>query len=186
MMKVDLETFDQQSFVRGKPIWLEALWLIVQGLLFSSWVPGSAHRRFVLRLFGASIARGVCIKPRVRVKFPWRLSIAKNSWIGEDVWIDNLADVSIGTDCCLSQGAYICTGSHDWSRSTFNLITRPVRLENGCWICARATVGPGVTVGEGAVLTIGSVATSDLVAWTVYQGVPATARRARVERKSSE
>lgn len=177
--KVDLERFANPEFARGRTRIIEALWLIVQWLLVSSWLPGAWHRRVLLRLFGARIGKGVDIKPRVRVKFPWRLQIGDFSWIGEDVWIDNLAPVAIGDNCCISQGAYICTGSHDWRSPTFDLIVRPVLIECGAWIAARAVIAPGVTVREGAVLTLGSCAQSDLARWGVYSGCPAKLVRQR-------
>lgn len=169
-----LKGYTTPLFSRGAPTAVEALWILVQWLLVSSWLPGSAHRRLLLKLFGARIGRGVVVKPGVRVKFPWRLEVGDHSWIGEDVWIDNLAKVDIGANCCLSQGAYICTGSHDWSRPSFDLITKPVTICDGAWIAARAVVGPGVTVGDGAVLCLGSTATRDLAAWQVHLGVPAS------------
>ncbi len=177
-----LEGYTTPEFSRGRPAAVEALWMLVQWLLVSSRLPGSAHRRLLLRLFGARIGRGVVVKPGARVKFPWRLSIGDHSWIGEDVWIDNLGPVTIGADCCLSQGAYLCTGSHDWSRPSFDLLTKPIVVHDGAWIAARAVVGPGVTVGEGAVLGLGSTATRDLAPWQVHFGVPArpvAERRAR-------
>ena len=100
-------------------------------MFVSSSIPGSAHRCFLLRAFGAKIGRGVNIKPRVKVKFPWRLIVGNHSWIGEAVWIDNLAEVEIGANCCVSQGAYLCTGSHDWNSRKFTLITKPIRVEDG-------------------------------------------------------
>lgn len=130
-------------------------------------------------MFGAKIGQGVEIKSGVKVKFPWRLEVADHSWIGEDVWIDNLATVRIGANCCISQGAYLCTGSHDWSRSSFDLIIRSIDVRDGAWIAARAVVAPGVTIGEGAVLSLGSVAASDLAPWTVHAGVPAKPIRPR-------
>lgn len=175
----DLASYRPTSFTRGRPAVIYALWLVVDGLLVSSWVPGSWHRRTLLRAFGARIGRGVVIKPRVRVKFPWRLKIGDWSWIGEDVWIDNLGDVTIGENCCLSQGAYLCTGSHDWSRSSFTLIVNPIGVQDGAWVAARASVAPGVTVGEGAILALGSVALKDLPPWTVNVGNPATVVRER-------
>ncbi|MEI9852612.1 MAG: WcaF family extracellular polysaccharide biosynthesis acetyltransferase [Sphingomonas sp.] len=171
----DLGAYVPTGFARGRPAAVEALWLLVQALFVSSWLPGSWHRRLLLRAFGARIGRKVVLKPGVRVKFPWRLAIGDNSWIGEAAWIDNLAEVRIGADCCVSQGAYLCTGSHDWSAPGFDLMTRPIALEPGAWIGARASVGPGVTVGRGAVLALGSVATRDLNPWTLYRGVPAEA-----------
>lgn len=179
-----LQGYTTRTFSRGRPAAVEALWMLVQCLFVTSRLPGSAHRRLLLQLFGARIGRGVVVKPGARVKFPWRLSVGDHSWIGEDVWIDNLAPVTIGADCCLSQGAYLCTGSHDWSRSSFDLLTKPIVVHDGAWIAARAIVGPGVTVGEGAVLGLGSMATRDLAAWQIHLGVPArpvAGRRARYD-----
>jgi len=133
----------------------------------------------LLGAFGATVGKGVQIKPGVRVKFPWRLEIGDHSWIGEDVWIDNLAPVTIASNCCISQRVYLCTGSHDWSRPTFDLIVRPIHIKQAAWIAACSTVGPGVTVGEGAVLALGSVATHDLEPWTIYTGIPAKPVRKR-------
>jgi len=168
-----LAEFRNPEFSRGRSRAVETLWLAVQWAFVSSWLPGSAHRRAALRLFGAKIGAGVVIKPGVRVKFPWRLEIGEHSWIGEDVWIDNLAPVVIGADCCVSQGAYLCTGSHNWKSRTFDLITKRIRVEDGAWIAAKAVVAPGVVVGEGAVLGLGSVATRDLAPSGVYRGNPA-------------
>jgi hypothetical protein len=89
------------------------------------------------------VGTGVVIKPHVRVKFPWKLYIGDHSWIGESVWIDNLAQVTIGSNCCISQGAYLCTGSHRWDRDTFDLVTKPIVIEDQCWVGAMARVAPG-------------------------------------------
>jgi putative colanic acid biosynthesis acetyltransferase WcaF len=167
------------GFARGRPALVEALWMLVQAIFVSSFIPGSRHRAMLLTLFGARIGKGVVLKPGIRVKFPWRLGIGDNSWIGENAWIDNLAPVAIASDCCVSQDAYLCTGSHDWSAPGFDLITAPITLEPGAWVAARATVGPGVTIGRGAVLGLGSVASRDLDPWTVYAGVPAVAVKQR-------
>jgi putative colanic acid biosynthesis acetyltransferase WcaF len=179
MQKPCLGQYDNGSFQRGRVGLLEALWVAVQAVTVSCWIPGSAHRRWLLRLFGARIGRGVVIKPGVRVKFPWRLSIGNDTWIGEDVWIDNLAEVTIGSDACISQGSYLCTGSHDWTSSNFGLIVKPVSVGDGAWIAARSVIGPGVTVGECAVLSLGSTATKDLHAWSIYSGNPAQFRKRR-------
>jgi putative colanic acid biosynthesis acetyltransferase WcaF len=176
-MRLDLYT--TEGFSRGRPAWVEALWLLIQPLLLSSSLPGSRLRVALLRLFGARIGRGVTIKPGVRVKFPWRLVIGDHSWIGEQVWLDNLAEIRIGSHCCLSQAAYLCTGTHDWSRSGFNLSTKPIVLQDQVWLAARSVVGPGVTVGEGAVLALGGVATRDLAGWHIHQGVPAAPLKPR-------
>ena len=134
--------------------------------------------------WGRKIGKGVRIKPGVRVKFPWRLSVGEHTWLGEDVWIDNLAEVEIGAHCCISQGAYLCTGSHDWSSDTFDLITKPIVIRDHAWIAARSTVAPGVTIGEGAVLGLGSMASGDLEPWSVYSECPAAAIKQRTVQAS--
>ncbi len=168
-----LSTYSVAGFVRGRPAFVEALWVLVQMVFVSSWLPGSWQRRMALRAFGAQIGSGVIIKPGVRVKFPWRLTIGDHCWLGESVWIDNLAEVSISANCCISQGAYLCTGSHDWSKAGFDLAARPICIGDHAWIAAGASIGPGMSVGEGAVLALASVATADLDAWRIYRGNPA-------------
>lgn len=176
---MNLSSFKTGDFQRGRPSWVEALWLLVQALFISSWVPGSMHRIWMLRAFGAIIGSGTVLKPHLRIKFPWRLSLGDHVWLGEGVWIDNLASVEIGSHVCLSQGAYLCTGSHDWGSSHFDLIVRPIRVADHAWICARATLAPGTVVGEGAVVALGAVASGVLPPWQIYAGVPAVAVRAR-------
>ena len=176
---IRLDHYSNASFNRGRPRLIEALWTIASALLVASWIPGAMHRRALLRLFGAKIAKGVTIKPGVLIKFPWRLEVGANSWIGERVWIDNLEIVKIGSNCCISQGAYICTGSHDWRSRRFELIVKPVTIEDGAWVAAKAVLAPGLVVGQGAVLFMGSVATSKMEPWGVYQGVPAKLVKSR-------
>lgn len=176
---IELRNFNSSKLSRGRSRPIEAAWLLVHWLFISSWIPGSAHRRIILRLFGAKIGNRVILKPFVRVKFPWRLEVGDDSWIGEDVWIDNLDRVAIGSNCCISQGTYLCTGSHDWSRSTFDLSTRQIDIMDGAWLAAFCVVGPGVRVGAGAVLALGSVATQDLESWYIYKGNPAAKIRRR-------
>lgn len=174
-----LDRFSSAGFDRGAPRWKEALWIIAGGLLFSSWLPGSAWRRSLLAAFGARIGRGVVLKPGLRVKFPWRLSIGDHAWIGEDVWIDNLAEVTIGAHACLSQGAYLCTGSHDWGKEAFDLITRAITIGDHAWLGARASLAPGSVLGEGAVLAMAGFGHGHLEAWMIHAGNPATPQRPR-------
>jgi putative colanic acid biosynthesis acetyltransferase WcaF len=176
---VQLCNFDNKSFDRGRTALTEAVWLILSALFVASWIPGNFHRCLILRSFGARIGQRVTVKPGVRIKFPWRLEVGNDSWLGERVWIDNLAPVQIGSNCCVSQSAYICTGSHDWSSSTFDLVVKPVKIGNCAWLAAQSTVSPGVTIGEGAVLSLRSLAMSDLAPWGCYQGVPAEFVRKR-------
>lgn len=175
-----LDRYDARGFDRGASRLKELLWLATSAVLVGGWLPGSGWRVRLLRLFGARIGRGVVVKPGVRVKFPWRLVVGDHCWIGEDAWIDNLAEVRLGDYACLSQAAYLCTGSHDWSREGFDLVTAPIRVESHAWVCARATLAPGSVLREGAVLGLGSVGRGELAPWTVHSGRPAAPLRARV------
>jgi putative colanic acid biosynthesis acetyltransferase WcaF len=121
----------------------------------------------------------VVIRPGVRVKYPWRLRIGNNSWLGEDCWIDNLAHVHIGNNVCLSQGSYLCTGNHDWADPAFGLIVKPITLRDGSWVGARATICPGVELEENAVAAAGSLVTNSIPAGEIYAGNPAKFRRRR-------
>lgn len=170
-MRLDL--FSNDSFDRGASLLKELLWLVIGALLVGSWLPGSGWRIKILRLFGAELGKGVVIKPGFLVKFPWRFIAGDYCWLGERVWIDNLMPVELGSHVCVSQGAYLCTGSHDWNKEAFDLIAESISVGSHAWLGARSIVGPGVSVGEGAVLALGSVATRNLSAWTIHMGVPA-------------
>ena len=150
MMRLD--QYDNSWYNPG-PKWKIALWYAVSMALFRTAIPyPSQLKAFVLRMFGAKIGQGVVIKPSVIIKYPWKLSIGDHSWIGEQVWIDNLDQVTIGNHCCISQGAMLLCGNHNYKKPTFDLIIKPIVLEDGVWIGARCLVGPGVTAKEGAVL----------------------------------
>ena len=133
----------------------------------------------LLRLFGARVGTGVIIKPAVNIKFPWKLQLGDHSWIGENVWIDNLGFVRIGNSVCLSQGAFLLTGNHNYKSVSFDLIVKEIVLEDGVWIGAKAVVCPGVTCGSHAVLSAGSVAAGDMEPYMIYQGNPAVIVRER-------
>lgn len=157
-----------------------ALWYIVHELFISSGHPVSAVRIALLRMFGARIGNGVVIKPRVRVKYPWKLKVGDHTWVGEDVWIDNLGEVKIGANCCLSQGAMLLCGNHDYKRSTFDLLVGDITLEDGAWIGAKAVVCPGVICHSHSILSVGSVASAPLEAYGIYRGNPAIKVKERV------
>lgn len=134
----------------------------------------------LLRLFGAKVGQGLVIKAKVRIKNPWRLSIGDHCWIGEEVWIDNLEDVTIGDHVCISQGALLLTGNHDYTLPDFPYRLGKITLEDGVWIGARSVVCPGVTCSSHAILTVNSTATKHLEAWQIYAGNPAAFVRERV------
>lgn len=165
-----LDAFSNSDFDRGAGRGTEMAWLIVQAYLFSSWLPGSGWRRLLLRAFGAKVGQGVVIKPFVSIKFPWRLRIGDHVWLGERVWIDNLADIDIAAHSCISQGAYLCTGSHDWSDPKFALITKPITIGQGCWVGAKCSLAPDTTMEDNAILTMGTLGRGQLKADQIYLG----------------
>jgi putative colanic acid biosynthesis acetyltransferase WcaF len=173
-LTVELATFRTDGYSPGRSVVVRAVWFLV-GLpvLRSSLNPLSGVKRTLLRLFGANVGAGVVIKPGVRVKNPWLLTVGRDCWLGEDCWIDNLVPVTIGDNVCISQGAYLCTGNHDWSDSSFAYRLAPINLRDGCWVGARSLVGPGVTLGSGAVLTAGSAAYQSIPDWEIHSGCPA-------------
>ena len=176
--KVDLSKYNQAGYHPGRSVFVRALWYVTNMLFFkSSWCIGYGLKRVLLRMYGAHVGSKVVIKPCVNIKYPWHLSIGENTWIGENVWIDNLTDVTIGRNCCVSQGAMLLCGNHDFTKESFDLITGKIELKDGAWVGAKTVVCPGVTMGEGSVLTAGSVATKDIERDTIYQGNPAVEKR---------
>ncbi len=177
-MRLDKYTVGKYS--PGAALWQQLAWYYLGSPVVKSyWIVGSEFKCRVLRWFGARIGEGVRIKPGLKVKFPWRLVVGDFVWLGEDCWIDNVAMVTIDSHTCLSQAVYLCTGNHDWSDPDFRLKEAPIHIQEGCWIAAQAVVGPGVTIGKGAVLGLGSVAARSLEPMTIYAGNPAQAIKAR-------
>ncbi|MEB3322633.1 MAG: WcaF family extracellular polysaccharide biosynthesis acetyltransferase [Synechococcaceae cyanobacterium] len=157
----------------GAPRWRQALWLLAGAPLLASGLPGSPWRRVLLQAFGARLGRGGRIKPHLRVKFPWRLAVGEHCWLGEGVWIDNLAMVQVGDRVCLSQGAYLCTGNHDHRSPGFDLRAEPIQIASDAWICAAAVVAPGTRIGAGAVVGLGAVVSGTVPEGAVLRGNPA-------------
>jgi putative colanic acid biosynthesis acetyltransferase WcaF len=171
--KTDLSSFDNSWYNPGNPL-KRAFWYLTNVFFFKNRLfPFSGLKVFILRIFGAKIGTRVVIKPSVNIKYPWKLSIGDNTWIGEGVWIDNLAQVSIGANSCISQGAMLLCGNHNYAKTTFDLMTGEIILEDGVWIGAQTVVCPGVTCSSHSILTVGSVATKNLGPFGIYQGNPA-------------
>ncbi|MBN8821352.1 MULTISPECIES: WcaF family extracellular polysaccharide biosynthesis acetyltransferase [unclassified Spirosoma] len=177
--KTDLSRFDNSWYNHG-PRWRLVLWFLVNAYFLNTYLPIPVKLKIaVLRLFGAKVGHNVMIKPAVSIKYPWLLEIGNYVWIGEQVWIDNLSQVVIGSNACLSQGAMILTGNHNYRSITFDLTTQPITLEDGVWIGARSVVCAGVRCESHSVLSVNSVATRSLNAYSIYQGNPAVFVRKR-------
>lgn len=178
--QTDLSRFSVGEYRAGPRLKVFAWYFVNYYVFDSSWPWPYSFKRGLLRVFGAKVGCGLVIKPRVRIKNPWRLTIGAHCWVGESVWIDNLEDVSIGSNVSLSQGSMLLTGNHDYTRHDFPYRLGKIVLGDGVWIGAKAVVCPGVTCGSHAILTVNSVATKDMAAWSIYSGNPAQFQRKRV------
>jgi putative colanic acid biosynthesis acetyltransferase WcaF len=181
MSQTDLSSYNNSHFNPGGNIVTRFLWFYTNAILFkTSLLPVNFIKAFLLKVFGAKVGKKVTIKPGVNIKYPWNLSIGNFCWIGENVWIDSLAPIIIGNNVCLSQGAVLLTGSHNYKKTSFDLITESIILKDGVWIGAAAIVNSGVVASSHAMLTSGSVANKNLDAFSIYQGNPAVKIRDRV------
>jgi putative colanic acid biosynthesis acetyltransferase WcaF len=171
---MDLSQYSSKTFDRGASRTKEAAWWVVKCCFFQTpWPFPSGFRVALLRMFGAKVGVGVVIRSEVNITFPWRLTIGDHVWIGDGVLILSLASVTIESHVCVSQRAFLCTGSHDFRSETFDLRTKPIILRSGCWIAAQAFVGPGVEVGSGSVVSAGSVAIDNVPPNSLVRGNPA-------------
>ena len=178
----DLKSFRLPANFRGRPSWFVQLWWIVQATLFR-WSPQVAFgwRRWLLRLFGARIGRGVLIRPSVEVTYPWKLTVGNWSWIGDHATLYTLGEITIGDNVVISQHSYICSASHDYTAPAFDIYTRAVKIESEAWLASGVFVSPGVCIGHGAVVGARSLVLSDLPEMMLCAGHPAKAIRARIE-----
>jgi putative colanic acid biosynthesis acetyltransferase WcaF len=177
--KTNLASYDNSWYQPGRNIVIRVVWYLVNLALFKSAFPLYAVKRGMLRIFGARVGKGLIIKPHVNIKYPWKLAIGDHVWIGEGVWIDNLAQVTLNNHSCISQGALLLCGNHNYKKPTFDLMVAEIILEEGAWAGANTVICPGVTLGSNSLLTVGSIAVSSLEADWIYQGNPAQKLRLR-------
>lgn len=156
-----LADFTGSGYDKGRPKAIQALWLATSDVLQCWWFPPRLRVR-VLRLFGASIGPNVLIRHRVRIHWPWKLTVGSDAWVGEGTWILNLEPVRIGSNVCVSQDVLLCTGSHDRKSPSFEFDNAPITIGDGAWVAARATVLRGVTIGERATIGATALITSDV------------------------
>lgn len=168
-----LDKFDNNKF-NGGAGWIKRItWHFTNRCFFRSSFHFYGFKVFLLRTFGARVGKGVVIKPYVSIKYPWNITIGNHAWIGEEVWIDSLDKVQIGSHVCISQGALLLCGNHNYSKETFDLMTGKIILEDGVWIGAKSVVCGNVTCYSHSVLSVLSVATRNLEPYTIYRGNPA-------------
>jgi putative colanic acid biosynthesis acetyltransferase WcaF len=172
-----LDQYDNSGFERGAAPLRELLWWLVRSLCFAPWFPlPSGLKVGLLRVFGAKVGRGVVIRSRVNITFPWKLEIGDHVWIGDEVMILSLDRVKIGSHVCISQRAFLCTGSHRFRSENFDLTTKPISIGDGCWVAANVFIGPGVTLSGNTCCSAGAVVLSSAGPDVVLSGNPATSR----------
>ena len=178
---MNLSAYQNHHYHSGAGKVKRTLWYFINHLVFThSFFPFYLIKKIILVAFGAKIGKGFVIKPAVNIKYPWNLEIGDYVWLGEGVWIDNLDKVIIGNNVCISQGAIVITGNHQYDAPNFDLFVKPVNIEDGVWIGAKAMVAPGITCKSHSMLTMGSVATADLDTFSIYKGNPAIKVKDRV------
>lgn len=178
--KTDLSQFNNNWYDPGAGLIKRTIWYFVNAFVLKSAMPFMGIKKTLLQLFGAKLGTNLTLKPHVSIKYPWKLEIGDHVWIGENVWIDNLGKVKIGNNVCISQGALLLSGNHDYTKKTFDLIIKDIVIEDGAWIGAKATVPQGVTIGSHAVLSVNSVASGNLEPYCIYRGNPAVKVKDRI------
>ena len=153
----DLSLYQQPHIKGNRNAAWRAAWYLVNAWLFQSAVLALIPSRWkatILRAFGAKVGNGFVCKPRVTIKYPWFLEIGDHVWLGELVWIDNHTTVKIGNSVCISQGAYLFTGNHDWNDPAFRFFCAPIEIGDGCWVGAGVSIAPGTRIACGTVSAI--------------------------------
>jgi putative colanic acid biosynthesis acetyltransferase WcaF len=170
----NLDKFSLPKHFRGRSALIVQLWWLVQSSLFA-WSPQFAYkwRNFLLRCFGAKIGESVIIRPSVKITYPWKLSIGDNSWIGDNVELYTLGNITIGKNAVVSQRSYLCAASHDYQKETFDIYAKPIVVEEETWLATDVFIAPGITIGKGAVIGARSSVFSDMPSGMICTGCPA-------------
>jgi len=180
IQKTNLSKYNNSWYKPGNSI-KRIIWYFINVIFFINPLnPSSKLKILLLKIFGAKIGIGVNIKPGVNIKYPWKLNVGDYSWIGENVWIDNLDLVTIGKNCCISQGAILLCGNHNYKKETFDLLIEPITLEDGVWVGAQSMLTPGTFCETHSVLSVQSVSCGTLEAYSIYRGNPSKKTKNRV------
>lgn len=134
----------------------------------------------MLKLFGANLDWSVSIHPKAKIEYPWNLSMRNLSSLGENSWIYAMDKINIGEKTCIGKDVYLLTGSHDINSPTFNLITKPINIGSCCWLTTGVTVLPGVSIGDGCVVSANSTVVKSSEPWSVFSGNPAKFIKKRI------
>lgn len=161
-----------------------AFWKLINKTVFRFTPPHfdifRKYRVMLLRLFGGQIDWDVSIHPSANIEYPWNLKMESKSSLGENCWAYAMAPIHIGKFTCIGKDVYLLTGSHDIEKETFDLITKPINIGDGCWIATAATILPNVTIGNFCVVAASSVVTKSIEANSIVGGNPAKFIKKRV------
>lgn len=165
----DLSSYTHQLHLTIGAKFKYACWLFISNCFFLTNIPyPSSFKVFLLRMFGAKIGKDCVIKPWVKIKLPWNLTIGNFVWLGESAWLDNISEVCIGNHVCISQNALLLTGNHDYNLKSFDLRSKSIHIKDGVWVCANATVTGGVILNSHSVVGVGVTISKDTTAYSVY------------------
>lgn len=176
-----LDKFHMPDGFRGRSVITVQLWWVVQASLFA-WSPQFMFgwRRFLLKLFGASIGKGALIRSTVKITYPWKVKIGNYAWIGDDTVLYSLGEIYVGNNVSIAHRVYLCTGSHDYKEVTFDILSKKIVIEDQVWLPNDVFVGPGVTIGRGTLIGARSSVFSDMPAGMICNGTPAKPVKPRV------
>lgn len=182
----DLNKFSVPEEFRGKSKFVVQLWWIVQQVFFAM-SPQFFYgwRRFLLRLFGAKIGKGVLLRPSTKITYPWKVTIGDYSWIGEETTLYSLGNIEIGNHVAIAHGVYINTGYHNYEIETFDIHQKKTIIEDQCWITNDVYIAPGVTIGKGCVIGARSSVLKNMPSGWVCYGNPAKSIKLRIEEKNN-
>ena len=165
---------------RGKSkLYVQLWWLVQATFINSSPQVFYGWRRFWLRMFGAKIGKKTLVRPTVKITYPWKVSIGDYSWIGDDVVLYSLGEIEIGSNTVISQKSYLCTGSHDYTKETFDIFAQKITIGDSCWLATDVFIAPGVTISDGAIVGARSSVFRDINANTINAGSPSKMIRKR-------
>ncbi len=176
-----LHNFSLPKGFRGRSAVIVQLWWIVQSSLFSM-SPQFMYgwRCFLLRLFGAKIGKDVIIRPSVQITYPWKVVIGSNCWLGDNTELYSLGEIEIGNNVVVSQKSYLCAATHDYLKSTFDMVDNKITIKDEVWIASDVFIAPGVTIGKGAVVGARSSVFKDMPEGMICVGYPAKPIKPRI------